>query len=436
MKGKIVAESTRLKRTVFETSRLLEFFTASELSMQMGQSQGWWPIVALKELIDNALDACEKAGVAPEIGIDVSSDHTTVTDNAGGIPEEVIKRSLDYMVRVSDKNHYVSPTRGQLGNALKCLYAAPYVMSGEYGQVYIESQGTAYDIRIELDRIAQEPVITLDESPCQSDCTKFTIKWPDSASSIYSWGMPSAAEIVQNFAMLNPHAKFTIGEKVYEPTITDWKKWIPSNPTSPHWYTSEQLRDLIAAYLNADRQNGNPRTVREFVCEFRGLARTAKQKKATEDAGLHGALLTDLITNGDVDLEPVESLLVAMKENSRPVSPQLLGTIGEEHIAKRMVLDYHVEPESIKYKKIARNDAAEPYVLEIGFGIYADGHEDQRRKLITGLNWSPTFQTPIQEISTALQEMRFDGSDPICLVVHIAKPYFAFTERGKGRVNV
>lgn len=171
-----------LTRTVFETSRLLEFFTKSELSMQMGQSEAWWPVVAVKELIDNALDACENAGVAPKIGIEVKWPYTTVTDNAGGIPDAVIRASLDYMVRVSDKSHYVSPTRGQLGNALKCIYAAPYVLSGEIGRVLIETRGQTYNITIELDRIAEAPSMKLDVGSAQTNCTKVMIEWPDSAT--------------------------------------------------------------------------------------------------------------------------------------------------------------------------------------------------------------------------------------------------------------
>ncbi len=168
----------KLTRTAFETSRLMEFFTAEELSQQMGQTEEWWRVVALKELIDNALDACENAGVAPRIGIESDASHTTVTDNAGGIPDAVIKSSLDYMVRVSDKAYYVSPTRGQLGNALKCIYAAPYVMSGEVGKVRIETRGVSYDIAITLDRIAQVPTLTLTEGTCQGDCTKVRVEWP------------------------------------------------------------------------------------------------------------------------------------------------------------------------------------------------------------------------------------------------------------------
>ena len=66
-----------------------------------------------------------------------------------------LERSLDYMVRVSDKANYVSPTRGQLGNALKCLWAAPYVASGEEGSVEVVTGGITHRIAVTLDRIGQ-----------------------------------------------------------------------------------------------------------------------------------------------------------------------------------------------------------------------------------------------------------------------------------------
>jgi len=44
-----------LKRTMFETSRVLEYFTERELSYQTGHNKSDWPLVILKELMDNAL---------------------------------------------------------------------------------------------------------------------------------------------------------------------------------------------------------------------------------------------------------------------------------------------------------------------------------------------------------------------------------------------
>jgi len=45
-----------LKRTMFEISRVLEYFTERELSYQTGHNRHFWPLVILKELMDNALD--------------------------------------------------------------------------------------------------------------------------------------------------------------------------------------------------------------------------------------------------------------------------------------------------------------------------------------------------------------------------------------------
>ena len=58
-----------LSRHVFKTSRLAEFCSEKELINQTGHDSDDWPPVVLKELIDNALDACEEAEVAPEISV-------------------------------------------------------------------------------------------------------------------------------------------------------------------------------------------------------------------------------------------------------------------------------------------------------------------------------------------------------------------------------
>jgi DNA topoisomerase VI subunit B len=105
-------------RTAFVTDRGLEFLTESELTTQLGYGRAMWPLVLVKELIDNALDACESADVgAPQITIALEADALTVTDNGPGLKPAIVGKSLDYRVRISDKKYYVAPTRGQLGRA-------------------------------------------------------------------------------------------------------------------------------------------------------------------------------------------------------------------------------------------------------------------------------------------------------------------------------
>ena len=62
------------------------------------------------------------------ISITVKPKSITIQDNGGGIDTETIKSILDYSIRVSSREAYVSPTRGAQGNALKTILAMGYVL--------------------------------------------------------------------------------------------------------------------------------------------------------------------------------------------------------------------------------------------------------------------------------------------------------------------
>src|SRR5215212_11431985 len=133
----------KLERTTFETSRAAEYFDARQLSTLTGVAQDEFASVVLKELIDNALDACETHEVAPEVVVEVPAEqaHYTngtsrddgliniaITDNGTGIPPETVRKVLNFDTRTSDKAAYRSPTRGAQGNALKTVIGIPYAL--------------------------------------------------------------------------------------------------------------------------------------------------------------------------------------------------------------------------------------------------------------------------------------------------------------------
>ena len=119
-------------------------------------------------------------------------------------------------------------------------------------------------------------------------------------------------------------------------TAPEWRKWLPTDPTSAHWYNQERLETLIGCYIGAERVGGRVRTVREFISEFRGLSATAKQKRVSERAGLERAYLHDLANNARFDQRRVADLLAAMQEFSAQVKPEMLGLLGREHFAQRL----------------------------------------------------------------------------------------------------
>lgn len=234
------ASSARLHRTTLRTSRLLDFCSAKELTAQTGHPPEDWPLVVLKELVDNALDACEEAGTAPEIAVRIDETGITVADNGPGLPERTIEGVLDFSVRVSNREAYIAPDRGAQGNALKTLVAMPFVLDGRSGTVSIEACGIGHEITFGVDPIRQEPVIRHERREALvRNGTAITVHWPVSACSKLRAAGHRFLQIAEDYTWLNPHLRLCVesfGEqKVIRPTGAEWAKWRPSDPTSVHW---------------------------------------------------------------------------------------------------------------------------------------------------------------------------------------------------------
>jgi len=177
-----VLMSAVLQRTTFKTSRLLEFCSRKELVAQTGHEPDDWPLVIVKELIDNGLDACEEAGIAPVIRVTVARGRIRVRDNGPGIPPETVASILDFTSRTSSREAYVAPDRGRQGNALKAIIAMPFALSGEEGRIEIAARGIRHEITFGLDRIAQQPVIDHQQHQLKDASvrtgTSITLHWP------------------------------------------------------------------------------------------------------------------------------------------------------------------------------------------------------------------------------------------------------------------
>ena len=104
-----------LTRKQFVTSRLADFADPKKLAVQIGHGPSWWPDVILKELVDNALDAAEGAGVAPEIAITVTGASISVSDNGGGMPTKAVKQILNYVTKASIERRLCQPDARSAG---------------------------------------------------------------------------------------------------------------------------------------------------------------------------------------------------------------------------------------------------------------------------------------------------------------------------------
>ena len=234
------------------------------------------------------------------------------------------------------------------------------------------------------------------------------------------------------------------GEVKYDVKASNptWAKWLPSWPTSPHWYDKSRFRRYMAAHV-ANRESI---TVREFISEFRGLSSTGKQKALLEEIGASHVSLHSFFGRHKTNGDNIAKLLAALQKHSRPVRPAQLGVIGKGHFY-RLMEAAGGNPKTFTYNRSDGETNGVPRVVEFAFGIHRDGlaagGHAPSRKFITGVNWSPGINNPFRQLGRSgegldsiLAEVRANTSQPVIAVLHLACPRVAYTDHGKSAIVV
>lgn len=438
-------------RQVFSQSRLAEFADREGLERQTGHPAYVWPLAILKELVDNSLDACEGAGIAPVIKVTVTDLGITVEDNGPGIAVGTIEHILDFDRRTSSNAVYAAPTRGQQGNAFQTLLAMPFAATGKPASTVITSQGIEHTITFDIDPITREPVIT-HRRKCSSVRKGARIFIPWTRSINYG----SFYTRVAHYQWFNPHltvslewertdddrvASLFLSGGSFAASDPTWHKWLPSNPSPSTWYSIDRFRGLMAAEIDkAQRESLPMRTVADFIGQFRGLSSTVKRSEIAKSIGIARMPLDDFFAKGDGH---AAMLLDELAKHGKPVKPHDLGVIGEAHLRE---LFGTTKPASFQYRKVeVISDDDIPFLIEVAFAWAPDFID---RLLVAGLNWSITVQgDPFQSLSTddegdvesldTILTDNYAGEDePIEFFLHVASPGLSFLDRGKNKVNL
>lgn len=434
-----------LKRGHYALSLASDFLDTEGLSKLTGQSHRRFADVIMKELVDNAIDACESAKAEPVVGIDVkfTSEDVTIriSDVGRGISAETLRSMLDFDSRTSDKSVYHSPTRGQQGNGLKTVLGIPYALGGRK-PVVIESRGLRHEIR--LYKTLVNSVECEYSEPSASPVTvgtSVTVCIPH-----YSWSAEKFLpdHWIRAFAIANPFVTFNCSivsrfgdlRNFRIDALVDndsFNRWLSTDPTSIHWYTEKSLRTLIGAKLSAGE---NP-SLREFATEFDGFSNNRKTKPVT-DALPHIECVRDFDNAHDM----IPPFLRLMKEHARVPNPKRLGAIGGDHFRQRFAEWYGgVRRDWYHIARITHDDI--PYVFEV---IVAE--TEKNGDFYSAVNFSPTFDDPFgptwldtldgyaRGVSGVLEDMKClpRTNYNTAVAVHLIGPVLAWT--GYGKVNV
>jgi len=170
-------------------------------------------LTTVKEAVDNALDACEEAGILPDLLIEIQEITETryrvaVQDNGPGIVKAQVPKIFGQLLYGS-KFHRLRQSRGQQGIGISA--------AGMYGQLttgkpitVISRPGPgkpAHKFDIQIDTRRNTPVVIADNevewTPAHGTRVELEIE------ATYKKGRHSVDGYVEQTAMANPHAQVT-----------------------------------------------------------------------------------------------------------------------------------------------------------------------------------------------------------------------------------
>src|SRR5216117_4016037 len=236
-------------------------------------------LTCVKEAVDNALDACEEAGILPDVVVKLepvanggppppASQATrfriTVADNGPGIVRQQIPPIFAKLLYGS-KFHRLRMSRGQQGIGISAAGMYGQLTTGKPVQITsrTSAKSPAHYFEVQIDTKKNEPQI-LEKKQIEWESTRGTQVTME-VEGRYQKGRASVDEYVEQTIIANPHVKLTYltpegDSKAYRRTFEQ----LPASPREikPHPYGIElgmllkMLQDTthhtLSGFLSAD----------------------------------------------------------------------------------------------------------------------------------------------------------------------------------------
>ncbi len=286
-------------------------------------------LTSIKEAVDNSLDACEEAGILPdlEIGIVAAGENRyriVVTDNGPGIVKAQIPRIFGKLLYGS-KFHRLRQSRGQQGIGISA--------AGMYGQlttgkpIVIESRTgkrrRAHRYELVIDTQRNEPVVKRDTE----------VEWEAAHGTrveielegVYTRGRHGVETYLRQTALANPHVEIRFAGPGEEPQLfqrASRELPVEAREIRPHPYGVE-----VGLLMRMLKDSRSRRLKGFFQSEF------SRVGPKTATAIVEGAALKPTTSPRRVTPEAAERLVASVRETRIPSPPtDCLSPIGEERI--------------------------------------------------------------------------------------------------------
>ncbi len=399
-------------------------------------------LTTVKEAVDNSLDACEEAGILPDLSIEIEETGTdrfrvSVQDNGPGIVRAQVPKIFAKLLYGS-KFHRLRQSRGQQGIGISA--------AGMYGQlttghpILITTRtgkgrpAAYYELRIDTQHNKPEVLVEKEVEWEAAHGTRVSID----LTGTYRGGARSVDAYVEQTAIANPHTTIRYVAPKAEPVVYErTTEELPREPAEikPHPYGVElgillkMLQEAkgrtLAGTLSADFSRVSAKVAAE-ICAKAGVSVRARP------SGLRG--------------EEVERIHKAMSEVKILAPPaSCVVPIGEELVRKGLERRYKADffTSSTRPPAVYRGN---PFVVEVGIAFGGELPAEETADVMRFANRVPLqYQPGACAITEAVQDTNWKayalqqprGSlpiGPLGVFIHVASVWVPFTSESKEAV--
>lgn len=364
---------------MFVRSDLSLFRNLTTLGQKAGVSREHLPLLVIKELADNALDA----GATCKVGTCEGSSYF-VEDDGPGIPgsDDEIASLFSFGRPLTSTKLYRLPTRGALGNGLRVVAGAVY---GSGGELRVCTGGRWLQL-----------------TPQNDGSTTF--------------------EQMSKKAVKGTRVEVTFGADLGEVAVDTTLSWAKlalifnsestyKGKTSPHWYGPEDFFELLQAHDS---------TLKKLLLEM--------------DGGRQLVADTYGIDRKTRDFSRAEShvLLTQLRKFSKTVTPTRLGAVGDKGFD-----GYRKETGSFTLPSVSGEKPILPYVVEVWAIRKKEKDDEPTIHFFVNRTPVPTqaqcylIKAKTQVHGCGLAHEEKTGRWPMQFFVNVQTPYMPITTDGK-----
>ena len=314
-------------------------------------------ITAVKEAVDNSLDACEEARILPDIRVEsrrTKSDELEMIsqDNGPGIPRDSIEGVFGKFL-LGSRFHAIRQTRGQQGIGITGVVMYSQLTTGAKTRVIskVKSDSSAVFVDLGIDtkknkaiKSSEKRDIWIDERTGEE--ISHGLKITTVMKAKYQRGKKSVYQYLRMTSIVNPHASISLVVMNKEGEIIEEGNWVRTSnklprvveeiKPHPHGIQLGTLQRMLrestdrrmTSFLKHNFSGVSPRAAKEIL----GMAdieegRTPKRIKPEEAKAMITAFQTVKLLKPPMDcLSPIEDLLIK-KGLSKAIDSRFASTV-------------------------------------------------------------------------------------------------------------